>query len=159
MRVSLRVVEGSLQLTLGVDPGLLQVEDSSGMVLPAGSTNLAEGLLGLSPAAEIIRANLGEVEIRARSGRTDHPGSVCLFCKTSFWETPFLDKSRILIVDDEPNVRFVLERTLVNDGYLLETATDGADAIRKLGQATYDLVLLDLEYEAGGGHPGPERSP
>ena len=58
-----------------------------------------------------------------------------------------MDKSRILIVDDEPNVRFVLERTLVNDGYLLESAADGADAIRKLGQAAYDLVLLDLNMK------------
>jgi len=55
-----------------------------------------------------------------------------------------LDKPRILIVDDEPNVRFVLERTLVNDGYILDTAADGAEAIQKLGQAAYDLLLLDL---------------
>ena len=55
-----------------------------------------------------------------------------------------MDKPRILIVDDEPNVRFVLERTLLNDGYLLDTAADGAEAIQKLGQAAYDLLLLDL---------------
>ena len=38
------------------------------MVLPAGSTNLAEGLLGLSPAAEIIRAHRGGVEIQREVG-------------------------------------------------------------------------------------------
>ncbi len=58
-----------------------------------------------------------------------------------------MDKPRILIVDDEPNVRFVLERTLVKDGYLLETAADGAEAIQKLGQAAYDLLLLDLNMK------------
>jgi len=58
-----------------------------------------------------------------------------------------LEKSRIMIVDDDPNVRFVLERTLVNDSYILEPAESGADAIQKLGRSTYDLLLLDLNMK------------
>ncbi len=57
------------------------------------------------------------------------------------------DQARILIVDDEPNVRFVLERTLRREKYVLDTATDGREAIDKISRDTYDLLLLDLQMK------------
>lgn len=53
----------------------------------------------------------------------------------------------ILIVDDEANIRFILERALQHEGYHLETAEHGAAALAKLRQTAYDLVLLDLQME------------
>jgi DNA-binding response OmpR family regulator len=50
----------------------------------------------------------------------------------------------ILIVDDEPNIQLVLEKALKHDEYSIDRANDGAEAIKKLGQVSYDLVLLDL---------------
>lgn len=50
----------------------------------------------------------------------------------------------ILIVDDEPGVRLVLERSLLRLECLLETAVDGRSALERLGQKKYDLILLDL---------------
>jgi DNA-binding response OmpR family regulator len=57
--------------------------------------------------------------------------------------------SRILIVDDKPNVRFILERALRHEGYHLDTAVNGADALLKLAAARspYDLLPLDLQME------------
>ncbi len=57
------------------------------------------------------------------------------------------DQARILIVDDEPNVRFVLERTLRREKYVLDTAADGGEAIEKISRETYDLLLLDLQMK------------
>jgi DNA-binding response OmpR family regulator len=57
----------------------------------------------------------------------------------------------ILIVDDEPNIRIILERTLRGDGYLLDTASDGEDALRKIQQNRYDLFLLDLQMQSVSG--------
>ena len=56
---------------------------------------------------------------------------------------------RILIVDDEPNIRFVLERALQYEGYDLDSAATGAEALQKLAGANppYDLLLLDLQME------------
>lgn len=51
---------------------------------------------------------------------------------------------RILIVDDEPNVRLVFRTALESAGNVLSTAEDGAAALDELGQSPYDLVLLDL---------------
>ncbi len=50
----------------------------------------------------------------------------------------------ILLVDDEPIVREVVERYLRQDGFAVEVARDGDEALRRFSAARPDLVLLDL---------------
>jgi DNA-binding response OmpR family regulator len=56
---------------------------------------------------------------------------------------------RILIVDDEPAWRDLLEAVLVAEGYAVRTAEDGETGLAALGEAP-DLVLTDVM------HPGPD---
>jgi DNA-binding response OmpR family regulator len=51
---------------------------------------------------------------------------------------------RVLIVDDEPMVREVLERYLTRSGFVADAAGDGEAAIAAFDAARPDLVLLDL---------------
>jgi DNA-binding response OmpR family regulator len=51
---------------------------------------------------------------------------------------------RVLVVDDEPMVREVLERYLTRDGFEVTTAADGEEALARFSEAEPDLVLLDL---------------
>lgn len=51
---------------------------------------------------------------------------------------------RILIVDDEPMVRETIATVLRDEGYQVDLADDGADALRKLDANLPDAVLLDL---------------
>jgi len=51
---------------------------------------------------------------------------------------------RILLVDDDQYIRELYEEVLSDAGYTVETATDGEDALIKLHQGGYDLVLLDI---------------
>lgn len=53
----------------------------------------------------------------------------------------------ILIVDDEANIRFVLKHALKHEGYIIDTAAHGAEALNKLAETAYDLLLLDLHME------------
>ncbi len=53
--------------------------------------------------------------------------------------------SRILVVDDEWTIRDVLANILTAEGFIVETAEDGAEAIRKLDDTVYDLVITDLK--------------
>lgn len=58
-----------------------------------------------------------------------------------------MDKThRILIVDDEPNVRLMLRTALESAGYTVTEAEDGAAALERLNNpnACCDMVLLDL---------------
>jgi len=50
----------------------------------------------------------------------------------------------ILIVDDEPIVREVVEQYLKQDGFVVDAAADGLEAMRRFQAARPDLVLLDL---------------
>lgn len=50
----------------------------------------------------------------------------------------------ILLVDDEPSIRFLLTTVLEQAGYRVETAEDGYAALRKIQQALPDLVITDL---------------
>lgn len=49
----------------------------------------------------------------------------------------------VLVVDDEPEIRQLVERTLVSKGYGVEVAQDGAEALDKAEKLVPDLVLLD----------------
>ena len=50
----------------------------------------------------------------------------------------------MLVVDDEPMVREVLGRYLERDGFAVDLAVDGPDALHQLDKAGADLVVLDL---------------
>lgn len=50
----------------------------------------------------------------------------------------------ILIVDDEADGRFLLEAILKGQGYILETATNGPEALEKANRLQPDLILLDV---------------
>ena len=54
------------------------------------------------------------------------------------------EQRRILVVDDEPQIRFVLRKTLTKQGYEVQTAIDGAMALEILRNWPPDLVITDL---------------
>ncbi len=52
--------------------------------------------------------------------------------------------STILIVDDEPNAHVMLEALLCREGYNLNFASNGFEALQKASELTPDLILLDV---------------
>lgn len=54
------------------------------------------------------------------------------------------EKARILVVEDEPDLRSLLERHLRRAGHRVMTAEDGVDALERAWREPVDLVLLDL---------------
>ncbi|WP_371616631.1 response regulator transcription factor [Streptomyces sp. NBC_00454] len=55
------------------------------------------------------------------------------------------DPQRILVVDDEPAVREALRRSLAFEGYGVQTAVDGLDALDKAASYAPDLIVLDIQ--------------
>ena len=53
-------------------------------------------------------------------------------------------KAKILIAEDDANIRLGLVATLESDGYSVTAAADGAQALRLFPQQKYDLVVLDI---------------
>ena len=58
---------------------------------------------------------------------------------------------KILVVDDEPNIRASLEEILTGDGYLVTAVESGEAALEALESETFDLALLDLKLTGMGG--------
>jgi len=60
----------------------------------------------------------------------------------SFWRHTW--QMRVLVVDDEPAVRSALERALKLEGYDVDLAEDGADALHRLALNAPDAIVLDV---------------
>lgn len=58
---------------------------------------------------------------------------------------------RILVVDDEPNIREVVELYLRREGFKVDVAADGAAALSSIEQHPPDLIVLDLMLPVLGG--------
>ena len=52
--------------------------------------------------------------------------------------------ARILIVEDEPGIALALEDDLTLEGYTVELVDDGAAAVRRGREGSFDLIVLDV---------------
>jgi two-component system NtrC family response regulator len=59
--------------------------------------------------------------------------------------------ARVLIVDDEPEVRQSLRRTVEHMGHHVTEAADGLDAVKALEDAAFDLIVSDLRMPRADG--------
>jgi DNA-binding response OmpR family regulator len=56
-----------------------------------------------------------------------------------------MEGTHTLVVEDEASIRFFLEKTLGRSGHIVETASSGEEALDRLKDASFDLVMLDLK--------------
>ncbi|MBU2591987.1 MAG: response regulator transcription factor [Patescibacteria group bacterium] len=53
-------------------------------------------------------------------------------------------QKRILIIEDEQYLRELYQEILEDEGFIIETASDGMDGYVKMAKGGYDLILLDV---------------
>ncbi len=58
---------------------------------------------------------------------------------------------RILVVDDEPEHAAAVSEALAREGYRLETATSGQDALKKIDGSPFDMVVTDMRMDGVDG--------
>src|SRR5690348_5183958 len=71
------------------------------------------------------------------------------FSDTAF--APFFKEARLLVVDDEESLRITTAAIFEKEGYIVDTASSGDEAIELINGTDYDLVLTDLHMEGGDG--------
>ncbi len=65
--------------------------------------------------------------------------------------------ARILVVDDEPGVRGLLEKALSSDGHVVESVSDGTTALARILSGGHDIVMLDIRMPGMSGVDVHER--
>ncbi len=63
-------------------------------------------------------------------------------------ERPVVELARVLLVDDDPASRLTLQTVLRAGGYHVDSAASAAEAVSKLDELEYELVLTDLHMES-----------
>ena len=61
-------------------------------------------------------------------------------------------KAKILIAEDDANIRLGLTATLESEGYAVTATTDGAQALRVFAQEKFDFVILDVMMPKKSGY-------
>jgi CheY-like chemotaxis protein len=59
-----------------------------------------------------------------------------------------LELARVLVVDDDPASRLTLQTVLEAGGYRVDSAATAAEAVGKMDEDQYELVLSDLQMES-----------
>jgi CheY-like chemotaxis protein len=59
-----------------------------------------------------------------------------------------LELARVLIVDDDPASRLTLQTVLEAGGYRVDSAATAAEAVGKMDNDEYELILSDLQMES-----------
>ena len=60
-------------------------------------------------------------------------------------------EKRLLVIDDEENMRHMLSAMLKRSGYIVDTASDGSEGLKMVEQTHYDFILCDLKMPNMGG--------
>ena len=69
--------------------------------------------------------------------------------KTANYLRPqILEMARVLVVDDDPAARLTLQTILEAGGYRVEAAASAAEALDKMDNHQYELVLSDVQMES-----------
>ena len=62
-------------------------------------------------------------------------------------QTPAKIKSNILIIDDDKNILKILSKLLEKEGYAVTTTETGQEALDKIKNQNYNVVLIDVKLQ------------
>jgi PAS domain S-box-containing protein len=169
---------GELSLKISRDPGRtglvhLEVKDTGIGMSPETQKRCMEPFfttkgtagtgLGLATSYRIVKRHHGDMHVESELGRgtrmtivlpTILPSQVPDVQK----ELPLASSLRILLIDDEPEVRHVIAEYLDADGHVVDVAEEPRAALRKIPEGRYDLIITDRAMPDMSGDQFAQRS-
>jgi signal transduction histidine kinase/ActR/RegA family two-component response regulator len=165
LTLSTREATGTIEIAVA-DTGTGMGEDVRSRVFdPFFTTKGKAGMgLGLAVSYGIVRRHEGNFEVESEPGRGTTfriklPAATAAARQEPAAEPPAIalvpqrtDATRILVVDDEENVRELLADILESEGYQVELASSGREALDKFGDgAGFDAIFTDLGMQGMSG--------
>jgi signal transduction histidine kinase/ActR/RegA family two-component response regulator len=165
LTLSTREAAGKVEIAVA-DTGTGMAEEVRSRVFdPFFTTKGKAGMgLGLAVSYGIIRRHEGGIEVESELGRGTTfriklPAAAASAKQEPAAEAPAIalvpqrtDATRILVVDDEENVRELLADILESEGYQVELASSGREALDKFGDgAAFDALFTDLGMQGMSG--------
>lgn len=159
VHVSLRYAEGELELAvrdtgIGIEPEHIQRLFARFEQADDSTTRRFGGTgLGLAISRQLMEAMAGSLEASSQVGRGSTfvarlPAPPCEAPARSASdddERPALPHLDILVAEDNRVNQMVVERLLKRHGHQVTLVSDGAEALEKLAQQRFDLVLMDIQ--------------
>lgn len=144
--------EGDVAVIEVADDGVGMTDDVKARIFePFYTTKGLSGTgLGLSMVYGIVSRHRGSVEVTTGPGagttvRMRFPVTDRVRSETAPEQPKRAARhARVLVVDDEPEIRSVLEEALTTTGHDVVTASCGADGIARFREGSFDAVLTDL---------------
>lgn len=101
--------------------------------------------LGLSIVKALVEAHQGRIEAHSEEGHGTEFIFTLPLCneKECFTLNKAEETRRLLVVDDDPDLRLMLYDRLTGEGYAVETVGSGVEALEKFS-TPYDGILLDI---------------
>src|ERR671933_352790 len=105
---------------------------------------IAQSAKGLSPDTRAGATTVtGSAAAKPTVPRASRAGSAARVDSRMYWERSMVSQ-HILVVDDDPVIRETVADILDFEGYSIETATNGREALQAIERAQPSLVLLDM---------------
>ena len=104
--------------------------------------------MGLAIAREIMHAHGEDIWVRSKPGQGSE---FCFSLPIASRSIVRMSAGRILVIDDDPQIRRAMRTTLTARGYEVGDARTGEEGLEKLRTEPYDLVLLDMNMPGIGG--------
>ncbi|HEY6509255.1 MAG TPA: ATP-binding protein [Vicinamibacterales bacterium] len=108
--------------------------------------------LGLTVAHAIVQEHGGRIRVDSAVGRgtsfvIELPANapVAATMPSEATPTPQAQGRRVLVVDDERALAAAMSEALVHAGFAVDTAGDGEEALARVRQGQYDVVICDLK--------------
>jgi CheY-like chemotaxis protein len=129
---------------LGVTEAVRQrlIDPSSAVDHPDGRAS------GYAVIHEVLARHGGRIEIESRKGIGTTVRAIFPSAKAAAGAER---RRRVLVVDDDPMVREVISTYLNEDGYTVELAVNGREALEKFCAGSFDIVLTDRSMPEMGG--------
>jgi len=157
--------ENNFRITFQDDgPGI--TNDNMGHLFEPFFTTKVQGEgtgLGLSLSRSIVLEHNGKMNVESEYGRgatfivelpliESLPSEAKTVSPSVKVETPIIKKGRILVVDDEPGVRALLDSVLRRVGYSVDTIADARKVMDIIDAGTvYDVIITDVRMPGMSG--------